>query len=191
MNMVIKTDAYGTIEQVFTLPDDINARQIRFGFEGIAESGGKVYVAFQRPGTGEDHPRIGVLDPADGRWTFYFYPLEEVASPNGGWVGLSDLTALGNGEFLVIERDNQAGPDAAIKRLYTFAVEDLAESEIIRKTLVRDLMDDLRQPEGLILEKIEGSAVTRDGTLYVMNDNDGIDDSNGETQLLNLGKFVR
>ncbi len=191
MNMVIKTDAYGTIEQVFTLPDDINARQIRFGFEGIAESGGKVYVAFQRPWTGEDHPRIGVLDPADGRWTFYSYPLEEVASPNGGWVGLSDLTALGNGEFLVIERDNQAGPDAAIKRLYTFAVEDLAESEIIRKTLVRDLMDDLRQPGGLILEKIEGSAVTRDGTLYVINDNDGIDDSNGETQLLNLGKFVR
>ena len=41
VNMVIKTDAYGTIEQVFTLPDDINARQIRFGFEGIAESGGK------------------------------------------------------------------------------------------------------------------------------------------------------
>lgn len=190
VNMVLKTDAEGVIEKVFTLPEDVNASQIRFGFEGIAEAGDLVYVAFQRAWTGDTQPRIGVLDPTDGSWSFYFYPLDTVASPNGGWVGLSDLTALGNGEFLVIERDNQAGPDAAVKKLYRFSVEDMTDGDTIRKTLVRDLLSDLRRPGGMILEKIEGSAVAADGTLYIVNDNDGIDGSNGETQLLNLGRLA-
>lgn len=190
VNLVLKTDAQGVVEHVFTLPDAINESQIRFGFEGIAEANGMAYVVFQRAWTGDDEPRIGVLNPTDGSWSFYFYPLDDTESPNGDWVGLSDLTALGNGEFLVIERDNQAGPDAAIKKLYRFSVEDLEEGDTVSKTLVRDLMNDLRAPGGMILEKIEGSAVAPDGTLYIVNDNDGIDGSNGETQLLNLGRLA-
>lgn len=190
LNMVLKTDAQGVIEKVFTLPEDVNEVQIRFGFEGIAEANGLAYVAFQRAWTGDDEPRIGVLDPADGSWSFYFYPLDDATSPNGGWVGLSDLTALGNGDFLVIERDNQAGPDAAVKKLYRFSVDGLADGDTISKTPVRDLMADLRAAGGMILEKIEGSAVTADGILYIVNDNDGIDGSNGETQLLNLGRIA-
>ncbi len=190
VNVVLKTDAQGIIEKVFTLPEEINAAQIRFGFEGIAEANGMAYVVFQRAWAGDSEPRIGVLNPADGSWIFYFYPLDEVESPNGGWVGLSDLTALGNGEFLVIERDNQAGPDAAIKKLYRFSVEDLEAGDAVSKTLVRDLMNDLHAPGGMILEKIEGAAVAGDGTLYIVNDNDGIDGSNGETQLLNLGRLA-
>lgn len=190
VNLVLKTDAQGVVESVFTLPAELNDAQIRFGFEGIAEHNGKAYVTFQRAWTGDTQPRIGVLDPTDGSWIFYFYPLDAVSSPNGGWVGLSDITALGDGEFLVIERDNQAGPDAAVKKLYRFSVEGLADGATLTKTLVRDLMADLRAPGGMVLEKIEGSAVTVDGTLYIVNDNDGIDGSNGETQLLNLGKLA-
>ena len=47
-----------------------------------------------------------------------FYPLDDVESQYGGWVGLSDITNVGEGEYLVLERDNQGGPDAAIKRIY-------------------------------------------------------------------------
>lgn len=37
-----------------------------------------------------------------------------------------------------------------------------------------------------VLEKIEGLAVLPGGDALIVNDNDGVDDSNGETQLLRL-----
>jgi hypothetical protein len=33
-------------------------------------------------------------------------------------------------------------------------------------------------------------AVMPDNTIYIVNDNDGVDDNSGETQLLNLGKTI-
>lgn len=125
LNFIFKLDASGKIEQVVTLPDELNATQLRFGFEGITEYDGKAYVAFQRAWGDESEPRIGVYDPTDESWGFFAYPLDAPESQNGGWVGLSDLTALGDGKFLVVERDNQGGPDAAIKRLYTIDVTGL------------------------------------------------------------------
>lgn len=191
-NLIVKADADGDITQAITLPDAINAKQLRFGFEGVAEHDGKVYVAFQRAwtGLGDSMPRIGIYDLADKSWSFLFYPLDAVESPNGGWIGLSEITSLGNGEFMVVERDNQAGPDAAVKRLYKFDTTGLADGDTVAKTLVRDLMDDLRAPGGLVVEKIEGAAVLPNGDVLIVNDNDGVDDSNGETQLINLGKIL-
>jgi hypothetical protein len=112
-----------------------------------------------------------------------------VASPNGGWVGLSDLTSLGGGKFLMVERDNQGGPDARIKRLYSFDVTGVAAGGTVTKTLVRDLLaqGDLTRTGGLAPEKIEGSAVTLDGDVWIVNDNDGVDGNSGETQLTRLG----
>jgi len=124
-NFLLKTSAKGSIEQVVLLPEELNAVQLRFGFEGVTVYDGKVYVAFQRAWNGEPNPRIGQYDPATGEWGFAFYPLDPRESQRGGWVGLSDITSLGNGDFLVIERDNQGGPDAAIKRLYRFSIHDL------------------------------------------------------------------
>lgn len=190
LNFIFKTDASGVIEDVITLPSEINDIQVRFGFEGVTEYDGSAYVAFQRAWGDEDNPRIGVYDVVGESWTFFFYPLDIVESQAGGWVGLSDITSLGNGEFLVVERDNQGGPDAAIKRLYTFNIVGLTDGDTIAKTLVRDLMDDLAAPGGLIYEKIEGSAVTTDGDVYIINDNDGVDDNSGETQLINLGAIL-
>ena len=40
---------------------------------------------------------------------------------------------------------------------------------------------------GWISDKVEGLAVTLDGTVYAVIDNDGVDDAPGETQFLNLG----
>lgn len=195
-NFLFRVTAQGVIESVVTLPDAVNDAQFRFGFEGVAEYDNRVYVAFQRPWTQlGDAPgtvRIGVYDPAAESWSFLLYPLDSATSPNGGWVGLSDITSLGGGEFMVIERDNQFGPDARIKRLYTFDVTGVAAGGTVTKTLLRDLLagGDLTAAGGLAPEKIEGAAVTLRGDVYIVNDNDGVDDNSGETQLINLGRVL-
>jgi len=201
LNLLLRINKRGLIEKVVTLPKTVNDRQVRFGFEGVTtvntSDNELVYVAFQRGWTGdkENLVRIGRYDTTSNEWSFFYYPIETPLSINGGWVGLSELTYLGNDEFAVIERDNQGGPDAAIKRLYKFSINNLLSVAdnggepnfpVVSKTLVRDLMGDLQNTGGLTLEKIEGLAVTEDGTALVVNDNDGVDDSNGETQLLKL-----
>lgn len=189
LNFLFKVDGNGVIEQVVTLPDAINAKQVRFGFEGVSEYDGKLYVAFQRAWTGDTNPRIGVYDLTTKTWEFVFYPLDAVASQNGGWVGLSDISSLGDGTFLIIERDNQMGPDAAIKRLYKIDMNGYSADTTISKTLVRDLISDLKATGGLTPEKIEGSAVTPMGEVFIVNDNDGVDDNSGEIELLHLGNI--
>ncbi len=190
LNFLFKTDSNGVIEDVVTLPNAVNNLQIRFGFEGVAEYNGMLYVAFQREWEGEANPRIGVYDITNETWEFVFYPLDAVESQDGGWVGLSDISSMGNGEFLVLERDNKGGPDAAIKRLYTIDLSTVINGATITKTLVRDIMSDLQAPGGLIYEKVEGSAVMANGDVYIINDNDGVDDNSGETQLINLGGIL-
>ena len=155
-----------------------------------------LFVAFQREWAGDKKGlvRIGRYDVADASWSFYYYPLEVPASEVGGWVGLSEITALDDENFLVIERDNQGNADAAIKRIYQFSVSGLTPLTetttpgfpVLEKTLVHDLMNDLAKTNGLTLEKIEGMAVTREGDLPEAIINDGVDDSNGETQLLKI-----
>jgi len=191
-NLVFKVNAAGVIEDIIGLPADVNARQVRFGYEGIAESDGKLVVAFQRAWSGEAQPRIGVYDLTARTWQFLYYPLDPPVSPNGGWVGLSDITALGANRFLVVERDNQSGPDARIKRLYRIDLTGRTDGSTIAKTLVRDLMNDLKAPGGNVYEKIEGSAVLANGDVLIVNDNDGVDDgaNSGEVQLLNLGRLL-
>ncbi len=72
--------------------------------------------------------------------------------------------ALGNNRFAVIERDNQAGPDATIKKIYRIDLTGKADGNVLSKTLVRDLLPDLRATRGHVLEKIEGLARLADGT---------------------------
>lgn len=187
-NLLLRVSETGVIQEVVALPDEVNARQARFGFEGVAESDGQLVVAFQRAWAGESRPRIGIYDLGTRTWRFVFYPLDAVASPNGGWVGLSEITALGNRRFMVVERDNQAGPDARIKRLYTIDLTGLADGAVLTKTLARDLMGDLRAANGLILEKVEGLARLASGDTLIVTDNDGVNDHSGETQLLRLGR---
>ncbi len=189
LNFIFKTDAQGVIEDVIALPDDVNANQLRFGFEGVAEYNGNAYVAFQRVWDGDTNARIGVYNVAAETWSFLFYPLDTPESQNGGWVGLSDITSLGDGKFLVLERDNQGGPDAAIKRIYEIDTAGAVDGDLLSKTLVRDLMPDLQSPNGSVYEKVEGLAVMQNGDVFIVNDNDGVDDNSGEIQLLNLGNI--
>ena len=191
-NMIVKTDAAGVIQQIIPLPAELNAVQLRFGFEGVAESNGKLVVAFQRAWNKEANPRLGIYDLNAKTWSFMFYPLDTSTSPNSSsWVGMSDITALPNNQFMVVERDNMAGPDARIKKLYKIDLNGMAAGATVNKTLVRDLMADLKAPGGNVLEKVEGSAILPNGDVYIVTDNDGVDGNNGETQLINLGKIIK
>jgi len=199
VNLLLKIAPDGAIVDEIPLPNSVNGIQRRFGYEGVASVGSGdeelVYVAFQREWVNDPdhHVRIGRYETATGAWTFFYYPIEAPTSPNGGWVGLSELVALARETFLVVERDNQAGTNARIKRIYKFSIASLDPQlqggafPLVQKTLVRDLMPDLEGPNGLVIEKVEGLAVNRNGQAFIVTDNDGVVDSSGETQFLRLG----
>lgn len=190
MNLIFKTDNYGVIESVIHLPSTVNALQTNNGFEGIAEYNNSLYLAFQRAWAGETNPRIGIYNLATQSWQFVYYPLDAYSSQYaGGWVGLSEITSLGNGEFMVLERDNRGGLDASIKRLYKINLQAVTDGQTITKTLIKDIKPVLGNTTGTLIEKVEGTAVTLNGDLYIVTDNDGVNDHNGETQLINLGKL--
>ncbi|PUA30939.1 MAG: alkaline phosphatase [Cellvibrio sp. 79] len=189
-NLIFKTDVYGVIQSVIGLPASVNALQTNNGFEGIAEYNNSLYLAFQRAWNGEANPRIGIYDLASQTWKFVFYPLDAYSSQYaGGWVGLSEITSIGNGEFMVLERDNRGGPDASIKRLYKINLQTVTDGQTITKTLINDIKPVLGSTKGTLLEKVEGTALMANGDVYIVTDNDGVNDHSGETQLINLGKL--
>jgi len=59
----------------------------------------------------------------------------------------------------------------------------------VSKVEVRDLLPDLRSMGGYVLDKVEGLTFDSTGTGYVITDNDGVDDSNGETIFWSIGKL--
>jgi DNA-binding beta-propeller fold protein YncE len=187
-NLLIRLEADGSVAEEIELPDAVNQQQRSNGFEGVTTDadGSQVYVAFQRE-WGDDLPgfvKIGRYTPAAHEWAFYHYPLD--AAPADGWVGLSEITSVGDDTLLVVERDNQQRDAAQVKRLYSVSVGGITPAPggstppVLAKVLVRDLLlkDDYR------LEKIEGAALTEFGELLVVNDNDGV----GETRLLRLSR---
>lgn len=195
-NMLVEVTPAGHIVDLVLLPNSTRARIDNNGFEGVAAVGEYLYVAFQRHQWDDidNRARIGRYDTTSGQWSFYFYPVDDPTSPNGGWVGLSELTYVGNDSFLVIERDNQAGSDATIKRVYQFSIAGLTplgdtpvgtdpSFPLVGKTLVKDLIPDLQATGGRVLEKVEGLALMDNGDMLIVIDNDGVKDSNGETQL--------
>jgi hypothetical protein len=188
--MLLLLDSEAAITQCVTLPTDF-PDQVRFGFEGVAKDGDYVVVAVQRAWGGEEHPRLAVYNQATEEWKYAFYPLDDVESQYEGWVGLSDIAPVGDGNFLVLERDNQGGPDAAVKRIYQINLGDYSfdDGSVVSKELVKDLMDDLKSGNGSVIEKVEGLTVTSAGDIWINSDNDGVDDNSGEQILMNVGKF--
>ncbi len=203
-NLLIRADSNGVILEEIQLPVSLKAQLVRFGLEGVTVTGRganeRVYVAFQREWNDDpdDLVKIGQYNPNTGDWAFFHYPIEAPLSDNGGWVGLSSIDAIGGDWFVVIERDNQAGALATIKRLYVFSIAGLTPLAhatplpalpVVSKSLLRDLIPDLEAPNGQVLEKVEGLSISKSGELCIVNDNDAVDDSNGETQLLCLGEI--
>ncbi len=202
---IIRTDPSGVVLESIELPADLVAGATSSGFEGVAVtgSGGStefVYAVVQREwgaGTG------GVLaDPAntvkiarwDGsEWAFVSYP--KSAPVAAGWVGLSEITLLPDGQFAIIERDNQLGNDAIYKQVYTvdlagasFTTDLTTPLPVVAKTLLVDVLDQLANNSVLVPDKLEGFSVSGpEATVHIVTDNDGLDEALGQTVFLRLG----
>ncbi len=185
-NLLIRANPTGEVQEEIVLPEEDAANITRFGFEGVTtnEDGSQVFVAVQREfeGDPEHQVRIYRYTVEEGSWDYFFYPLD--TDNVDGWVGLSEIAAVGDDIFLVIERDNQGGANGAanarVKRVYEFSVEDVEPATLVEKTLVVDLLEEHNWLE----EKAEGLAIVEEG-FWVSSDNDG-----GETytRLLFIGQ---
>ncbi len=118
------------------------------------------------------------------------YPLD--AAPEGGWIGVSEITAQGDAVY-VVERDNLIGDKARIKQLTRIDASEMVpaalggELPVVSKTVVRDFIPDLKASNGYVVDKLEGFAIDASGAGWAVTDNDGVDDSSGETHFLSLG----
>jgi hypothetical protein len=198
-NLLLAAAADGTVEREIPLPDDAHGQATRFGFEGVATYGEgaeeQVVVAIQRgwKDDPEDTAKLAIYSPSEEAWSFVRYPLDAPKSERGGWVGLSEITHLDGDRFAVIERDNQPGSYAAIK---TITVVDLGDLEpaawgedlpLVEKAVAIDVLPAMQASQGWISDKAEGFAITADGRIFAVTDNDGVSDASGETMLLDLG----
>ncbi|HCX81704.1 MAG: alkaline phosphatase [Curvibacter sp. RIFCSPHIGHO2_12_FULL_63_18] len=199
-NLLLRLNAKAEVQEEIALPEALARHATRFGFEGVTTTGTGdqevVWLAVQR--AWKDDPKgvtkILRYSPATKTWGVLHYPLETTKA-EGGWVGLSEITAVGPDTFVVVERDNQFG-DQSLKTLHTFSVAGLAAAApgdanvpVVTKRLLRNLVPDLQQPHGYVLDKVESFAVDRAGQAFAITDNDGVDGSNGETQFLRLGSL--
>jgi hypothetical protein len=191
-NELVIAGADGGIEERVALPAEIAAGLGSQGLEGVAVDGDAVWVVLQREL--KDDPkgvaRIGRY--TDGQWEWFGYQLESTDT-KGDWIGLSEIV-VHDGGLLVLERDKLNGPDATLKAIYRVEIptgggvtEAGQAPEVLPKKLVRDLLPDLRATNGYVQEKVDGVTVGGNGNLYVVTDNDGLDDANGETVFLDLG----
>jgi hypothetical protein len=197
-SLLLQAAADGSVREI-PLPDEAYEQAIRFGFEGVASRGEgdeeQVVVAVQR--AWQDDPentaKLAIYSPSQDSWSFVRYPLEAPKSERGGWVGLSEITHLDGGRFAVLERDNQPGSYAAIKTITVISLDDVTpaawgeELQVVEKEVAIDLLAPMQASGGWITDKPEGFAITADGRVFAVTDNDGVSDATGETLLLLLG----
>lgn len=190
---LIHVDAEGAIEDEIAFPDELAAAETRFGAEGVAVIDGRIWVAVQRE-WGDDRKgeaKLLAYDPGAETWGGVRYPLD--AAPEGGWIGLSEITAAG-GYAWFIERDNRIGATARVKQITRVALSAMEPAPLdgalplVTKEVFRDLLPDLAATGGYVADKIEGFAIDAAGEAYAVTDNDGVDDSSGETHFLRLGR---
>jgi len=206
-NKLYRTDPAGAIQETVELPKAVTDHVKNWGLEGVTATndaeGEHVFVAVQRPLwtdvddqteslDGDDIARIGRYDVADKTWHWFGYELESPKKDGADWVGLSEITAVDDNTFAVVERDKLNGPNARTKRIYTVdmpATDPTGdELPILEKKLAIDVLPALRATNGWTQEKLEGFTIAADGALYGVTDNDGLKDATGETVFLRLGR---
>ena len=106
-------------------------------------------------------------------------PMTQVTLPDGRQVQLNDDFTW---EYLLIK------PTASGERATgAVAVPVLTEQAMTNPDLLAQAVKD---GIGVKLDKVEGMTLDKEGTLFVVTDNDGVDDSSGETQFFALGKIA-
>ena len=189
-------NADGEIKTEVAFPDGLLASEIRFGSEGVTTIGEGddmvLWIAIQREWRDDPKGQVKLVSykPATGEWGAVRYPLD--APSDGAWVGLSEIVAHGD-KVYIVERDNQIGGKAVLKKIFSVPLSELVPAEIggdypvVTKTEVRDLVPDLLSTNGYVLDKVEGFAIDAAGEGFVVTDNDGVDDSSGETMFWSIG----
>lgn len=195
MNQIVEVNDAGEVLRTMPIPAEATALIDKYGIEGITgtPAGDKLWVTFQRELEGEDFVRIAQVDPATGEFTWFSYTVTDSDDDgwDDGWVGLSEITYIDEHTLAVIERDNQVGTAAAIKRVYYVqGIDDPGSFDAptpLTKELAVDVLPRLGDTNGWVQEKLEGLTVDADGDLWAITDNDGVDDNSGETRFMNLG----
>lgn len=194
-NALIHVNAKGVIKKEIAIPEELRANEARWGFEGVTSVGEgdatTLWMAMQRPWKDDEKGFVKLVsyNTASEEWGAVRYPLEKTEE---GWVGLSEITVYGDYAY-IIERDNLIGRAAKLKKIYRVALADLkpaklgGELPVVKKEEVRDLIPDLKALGGYVVDKVEGFTVDAAGNGYVVTDNDGVDDSSGETLFFPIG----
>lgn len=185
--------ANGQIKEEIALPAELLAVEKRFGFEGITLVGDTLWMAVQREWADDDKGFVKLVsyNTTTEEWGAVRYPLDAVET---GWIGLSEIQAHGDYVYL-IERDNQIGENAVVKQVTRVALSEMVPAPlggdlpVVTKEVVYDLIPDLASNGGYVVDKIEGMAIMQDGTTWMSTDNDGVDDSSGETFFWSIGQF--
>ncbi|WP_370638413.1 esterase-like activity of phytase family protein [Aurantimonas sp. VKM B-3413] len=184
-HQILHVDGKGAITETVPMPEELTAQSTRFGAEGITMAGDTLWIAIQREWKDDPKGTVKLLayKPGSKEWSAVRYPLDKA---DKGWVGLSEVTAR-DGNLYIIERDNQIGEAAREKKLFKVSLDGVTpaplggELPVVTKEEVHDFMPDLRATGGYVVDKIEGFTIAADGTGYAVTDNDGVDDSSGET----------
>ncbi|MCB5201821.1 esterase-like activity of phytase family protein [Neorhizobium sp. T786] len=183
-------NAKGEIKAEIGLPAELLAGETRFGFEGVTTIGEgddmTLWMAVQREWKDDQKGTVKLVSyhPKSKEWGAVRYPLDKVEQ---GWIGLSEITVRGDHAYIV-ERDNQIGDQARIKKLYRVAIADMKPGKLgedlplVAKEEVHDFIPDLQAAtNGYVVDKLEGFAFDKAGKAFAVTDNDGVDDSSGET----------
>ncbi|MEG4805651.1 esterase-like activity of phytase family protein [Microcoleus sp. ARI1-B5] len=193
----------GVVTGVEALPSIYAQRRANRGFEGVAYQNGKIYAFMQspidNPDVGNDsnsrnslNVRILEFDPNTQTTTAeYLYRLESLSSDKIG-----DAVSVGNGKFLVVERDDKSGTGAfkkvfqidlngatnlsksdlsklpAGKTIETATNDELTATgiKLVGKQLYVDLISAGYDPGNEA--KVEGLTLIDANTIAVVNDND-------------------
>ncbi|MEM7045954.1 MAG: esterase-like activity of phytase family protein [Pseudomonadota bacterium] len=190
-------DADGEIQEEIGFPEELMGVEKRFGSEGITKVGEgdemTLWIAIQREWRDDEKDMVKLVSytPATETWGAVAYQLDKGQQ---GWVGLSEITTHGDHVY-IIERDNQIGDAARIKKLYRVPLSEMQPAElggelpVVTKEEVHDFIPDLQAFGGYVVDKVEGFAIDAAGDAFAVTDNDGVDDSSGETFFLKLGKL--
>ncbi len=196
------------------LPEVLAQRRQNRGFEAIAYDGGKIYAFVQSPLRNPAtllngdlnamrNIRVVEFDPATHATRQFIYVLDNPPPGNNSADTradkIGDAVSFENGEFLVVERDDDSVPDddpsTIEKKIYRFNltgatdVSDLsgtigATGKMVDELTVSEMVANGIQPLAKILhvdlnaagynrvQKVEGLALIDPQTLAVLNDND-------------------
>ncbi len=195
------------------LPAVLAQRRQNRGFEAVALDGGKIYAFVQSPVrnpvtltnaalNGMRNVRIVEFNPATLTTKQYLYVMDNAASvgPDDTRADkLGDAVSFGNGEFLVVERDDdkiQNDPAETIaKKIYRFnltgatdvsgmdglvgttgkTIDQLDQATLVAngiRPIAKMLHVDLNEAGYNQVEKVEGLTIIDPWTIAVINDND-------------------